>query len=59
MLQIPLKDIDLNDTSAYKPLEQVFVGEKAQKLIVIYLAVKLRIFIVHARNSGLHVRPMQ
>ena len=61
VLQIPLKDIDMNDTSVYKPLEQVFVGEKHRGifLIVIYLAVKLRISIVHARNSGLQVRPMQ
>ena len=33
VLQIPLKDIDLKDTSAYKPLEQVFVGEKAQRYL--------------------------
>ena len=33
MLQIPLKDIDLNDCSAYKPLDQVFVGEKAHRYL--------------------------
>ena len=33
VLQISLKDIDPKDSSAYKPLEQVFIGEKAQRYL--------------------------
>ena len=30
---MPLQCVDVNDISAYKPLEEVFIGEKAQKYI--------------------------
>ena len=33
VLQIPLKDIDLNDTAFYKALDEVFVGVKAQRYL--------------------------
>ena len=29
-IHMPLQEIDINDTSAYKPLEQVFIGGKAE-----------------------------
>ena len=32
-IHMPLQEIDINDTSAYKPLEQVFIGEKAERYL--------------------------
>ena len=32
-LQISLKDFDPKESSAFKPLEQVFIGEKAQRYL--------------------------
>ena len=33
VIQTPLNDVDVSDISAYKPLEDVFIGEKAQKYL--------------------------
>ena len=34
---MPLQCVDVNDINAYKPLEEVFIGEKPRNILVILI----------------------